>query len=361
MKPVSNLERRVGLIAVIAFQASCGGDASGPGEGATSISANSSTTLSAAPGGAVAELPSVVVRNQSGQPVAGARVTFSVESGGGNVTGGNATTDASGIATVGSWTLGPLNGPNTLVARTGTLPPVTFTATASDVCTTLISHPIGGTSSGQLVTGDCRLTDGTPVDFYSVTVQTTGTYIFTQTASTFDTYLLLFSAAGGLLAINDDVGSDTTRSSIKAILPPGTFVLGANAYWASATGNYSLSSGPSTAHVTACEDAFTVRGITTAQSLQSTDCALNGIFGDEYVMVMTAGQPVTVSMTSTAFDAYLEIHSASSPTILASNDNIDATTTNASVTFTPPASDFYVITARTQTPGTTGGYSLTIQ
>jgi hypothetical protein len=106
---------------------------------------------------------------------------------------------------------------------------------------------------------------------------------------------------------------------------------------------------------------FVLRGITTTQSLQASDCALNGVFGDEYVIVLAAGQSVTVTMSSGAIDSYLEIHPGSSNAILASNDDANATTKNASVTFTPPTTDFYVITARTQAAGQTGAYTLTIQ
>ncbi|HJQ54682.1 MAG TPA: Ig-like domain-containing protein [Gemmatimonadaceae bacterium] len=348
------------LTAVAVFQLSCG-DSSGPGNGPSAMAANSSTELTGAPGSDVFELPSVVVRNQSGQPVAGARVVFSVESGGGSVIGGNVTTDAAGVATVGGWTLGPNLGTNTMVARTGNLPPVTFTAVGSDPCGFAPVHVLGTTSNGQLTLHDCALSDGTFADFYTVNIPTAGTYVFTQAAAHFDTFLALLNATGGVLGLNDDVGTDTTHSSIKAILPAGNFILAANSYWPGATGAYTIASVASSAHVTGCEDAFVVRGITTAQSLQTTDCALNGIFGDEYVIVLDANQPVTVSMSSTNVDSYLEIHAASDLTLLASNDDADGTTKNASLVFTPTARDFYVITARTNTAGATGNYSLVIQ
>ena len=50
--------------------------------------------------------PAVLVRDAGGTPVASVAVTFAVVSGGGSVEGGNATTGADGVATVGSWTLG---------------------------------------------------------------------------------------------------------------------------------------------------------------------------------------------------------------------------------------------------------------
>ena len=348
------------LAAVAVFQMSCG-DSSGPRNGPATISPNSSTSLTGAPGSDVFELPSVVVRNESGEPVAGARVVFSIETGGGSVTGGNTTTDAAGVATVGGWTLGPILGNNTMVARTGNLPPVTFTAVSSDPCGFAPPHVVGSTTTGQLSLQDCELSDGTFADFYSVSVPAAGTYVFTQSAEHFDTFLALLSGGGAVVGLNDDVGTDTTHSSIKAILPAGNFILAANSYWPGATGTYTVSSLASSAHVTGCEDAFVVPGIATSQSLQSTDCTLNGIYGDQYVIVLNANQPVTVSMSSSDIDSYLEIHAAADLTILASNDDADGTTKNASMVFTPTTTDFYVITARTNTAGATGSYSLVIQ
>ena len=58
--------------------------------------------------------PAVRLRDALGNPVAGVNVTF-VPTGGG-VTGGNQITDATGLATVGSWTLGTLAGANILTA-----------------------------------------------------------------------------------------------------------------------------------------------------------------------------------------------------------------------------------------------------
>jgi hypothetical protein len=88
---------------------------------------------SAVVGTAVATAPSVIARDTSNAPVQGIPVTFAVQSGGGNITGASQTTDASGVARVGSWTLGTTAGTNTLTATVAlsgvTLAAVTFTAT----------------------------------------------------------------------------------------------------------------------------------------------------------------------------------------------------------------------------------------
>lgn len=71
--------------------------------------------------------PSVLVTDASGSPLSGIAVIFSVLTGGGTVTEAIQTTNSDGIATVGSWTTGPVEGANTLRAATLTLPGVTFT------------------------------------------------------------------------------------------------------------------------------------------------------------------------------------------------------------------------------------------
>jgi adhesin/invasin len=85
--------------------------------------------------------PAVIATDADGNPVAGAVVTFAVTGGGGTVTGASAVTGADGVATVGSWTLGPAAGANTLSATLGALPPVTFTATGVAGITGIVIQP----------------------------------------------------------------------------------------------------------------------------------------------------------------------------------------------------------------------------
>jgi hypothetical protein len=86
------------------------------------------------PGQAVTIRPAVAVKDATGNGVAGVPVTFEVVSGGGSITGGSTTTNSSGIAEVGSWTLGSA-GPNVLRATAGgsgiSGNPADFTVTAA--------------------------------------------------------------------------------------------------------------------------------------------------------------------------------------------------------------------------------------
>jgi adhesin/invasin len=100
----------------------------------TAISAISPTQLTGTAGGSASPPPSVRVTDARGQPVAGVPVTFAVIDGGGSVAPAVVSTDLTGSATVGLWTLGSRAGTNTLTASasgtSGALSgsPVRFTA-----------------------------------------------------------------------------------------------------------------------------------------------------------------------------------------------------------------------------------------
>lgn len=84
---------------------------------------------SAAVGGDVPVAPAVKLSDAVGHPLPGVAVTFTLASGGGSITGANALTDAAGIATLGSWTLGLVPGPNTLTVSRSGVPSLTLHAT----------------------------------------------------------------------------------------------------------------------------------------------------------------------------------------------------------------------------------------
>jgi|tagenome__1003787_1003787.scaffolds.fasta_scaffold20982425_1 alpha-tubulin suppressor-like RCC1 family protein/5-hydroxyisourate hydrolase-like protein (transthyretin family) len=100
---------------------------------AAQIQANGSTSVQGTVNTAVGTLPAVVVKDASGNPVSGVAVTFAIPTGAGSLTGATATTNASGIATVGSWTLPKTSGQYTLTATATGVPGngVTFTATGT--------------------------------------------------------------------------------------------------------------------------------------------------------------------------------------------------------------------------------------
>lgn len=126
-----------------------------------SMAAASGSTQSATVGTAVPIAPSVIVRDGRGNPVAGIAVTFSIGSGAGTVTGATAITGSTGVATVGSWILGPAAGTQTLVARVNNLPDVVFTATAVPGAASVITA-ISTPNLGSLVVANAQAAPSTP-------------------------------------------------------------------------------------------------------------------------------------------------------------------------------------------------------
>lgn len=116
--------------------AACGsGDTTGPSDGQpdntpASIAVNAGGGETLRVGTAASTPPAVIVKNASGSPIPGVSVTFAVTAGGGSITGASATTNISGVATVGSWTVGADAGTNTLSATVQGLSPVMIAVTA---------------------------------------------------------------------------------------------------------------------------------------------------------------------------------------------------------------------------------------
>jgi YVTN family beta-propeller protein len=132
-------------------------------------------------GTAVPSAPAVKLVDANGAGMAGVVVVFSVTAGGGTVEGGTARTDVNGVAAVTKWTLGPVAGANTLSAKSGDLPAVTFTATglpgAASVLAKTSTDPQFGVVGAQ-VTAPPSVTvkdaNGNPVSGVTVSFSVTG-------------------------------------------------------------------------------------------------------------------------------------------------------------------------------------------
>lgn len=230
----------------------------------------------------------------------------------------------------------------------GTGPP------GNDACTLTIPYTLGANTTGGLADTDCRLFDGSFIDYYSTTL-TSGWYIFDMSAG-FATYLFLRGDDGAVIGIHDDVGHGT-NTTLKALLPAGSYVLGANAYPGS-TGGYTLSSTTDNTDVSNCEVVFVARGTSTAQNLVTSDCDTSTSFSDDYIIFIPSGQSITVTLSSSAFDAFLELYGPEGR--VAVNDNGPAGTA-AIITYTSSSSAFYVIRAESAAGFTTGAYIISVQ
>jgi hypothetical protein len=317
-------------------------------------------------------LPAVMVRDAYGNLVEGVVVAFAVASGGGTVSPSAQTTDASGTARAGAWTLGPAPGVNTLVAEVTGLPAAMFSAVAVDRCADAAPYALGSTVEGNLSPSDCRLPSGLYTDLYAVSASGTTGVRFDMSSSDFSSHVSLSDVNGALVASTPYwCGWDycVGTNSVRVLLGPGAYVAGAGGFGydysdnivGGVVGTYALSSIAVSEDVTGCETVFIVRGVTSAQQIEGTDCTttLRGLsyFSDQFSIQLVQGQPVTISMSSAGFDTFLELRGLDTQV---ANDDFGGTS-NSQITFTPPASGVYVITAGTYRDGITGPYTLAVQ
>ncbi|CAN5363398.1 PQQ-dependent sugar dehydrogenase [soil metagenome] len=131
--------RLVGSLASIAsfaaLLAACSGSGSPSDIGSSTDSSMSivagTDNQTAVAGAAVPLAPGVKLVDSKGAPLSGIAVKFAVATGGGTIQSASVNTDSTGVASAGKWTLGASGGTQTLTATSGSLPVVTFKATAT--------------------------------------------------------------------------------------------------------------------------------------------------------------------------------------------------------------------------------------
>lgn len=117
------------------------------------------------PGFSVPIDPAVRVTDDFGLPVSGETVTFSIESGGGLISGSTPTSNSQGVATIGSWALGTQPGVKelraTLDGADGS--PVIFTAVAEAATDLQVSLELEGPiTAGEPFLYQLTITNGGP-------------------------------------------------------------------------------------------------------------------------------------------------------------------------------------------------------
>jgi hypothetical protein len=110
---------------------------------------------------------------------------------------------------------------------------------------------------------------------------------------------------------------------------------------------------------------FIVKNVSTTQNVEATDCVVgqapNTSYADVFFIFLKAGQSVTVSMSSTAVDSFLN-HVRLDGALVGSNDNKDATgSKDALLVYTATTTNYYAIFTGTKGQPQTGVYTLQVQ
>jgi hypothetical protein len=331
-----------------------------------SIAAVAGNNQFADPGIAVATAPAVRVADVDGNGVSGVAVTFAVDSGGGLITGATQTTDPAGVATVGSWTLGPAAGSNSLIATAEGLTGVSVTFKANgivaDPCRRASSSTIAleATVSGMLEPPDCIFHGGQFHDFYNFTLASQQAVLLSLRSEDFDPTVELFTFIDQRdRGIRSDTVDVRRNATLKAILAPGRYETAASSQRVGATGPYTLQVSVTSPAVESCEVVFVVRGINTTQQLASTDCVDNTerFYGDIFTLWLEAGERVMLTQSSTELEPLLQLYRGSGDLVAAT---VGITPGTAALDFEADATDSYFVVATSAQFLQSGGYTLSI-
>jgi hypothetical protein len=238
-----------------------------------------------------------------------------------------------------------------------------------------MAHVFGTTVTQSLATTDCEIGDGFLFDLYRFTVpQGTGAIRVNEASTAFDAFLLLYDAQGRLVAFSDDSSGTSRNASARVLAAPGTYFVEVSSYDVQETGTYTFSTAAVSQAVAGCadpyvgEEVFVTLGVTTAQEVETTDCAVSPpgaggtYYSDRFLMLLEAGRSATIRMSSTAIDPYLSVYQLTATQILLveENDNGGGGTT-AQVTVNAQDNMVLLVDAGTEPTGQTGAYSLSVQ
>ena len=325
----------------VAAIAACKSDSTAPSATAAAVAASTSPPASATAGVAIAG-PSVIVTNAAGAPAAGVNVNFAVTAGGGSVQYPVATTGADGIASSGAWQIGSA-GTNTLTATVESLPAVSFTTTAQYGAGSQILKRGG---DNQIGFRNTALTNPLTVKVVSAG----GLGIPGQTVT------FTVTSGGGSIA-----GSPAVTDA-SGFASSGAWTMGPTFGKFTVVAQTGTLQTTFTAIVDPCEDrkALAVgQTVTGSLAYDPARCAMAGAADDRYLLT-TGNEAVNISLSSTAFDALLNIWNTAGKIKTATNNNDLAGGTTDSFLRLIAASGTKTVDATTMTAGATGAYTLSV-
>lgn len=302
----------------------------------------------------------VRVNGSDNRPYAGAVVTWTVQQGPSTLESATSTSGSDGIAS-NSVTLGGRGGQTTIVATAGGATPASITVSTIDPCSVLRTLATGATASGTLSSTDCLLNNGILIDYYEFALTTQSGVAIAMNSTSFDTWIDLYDGQGNPVGADDD-GGVGTNSLLRAILPTGQYIVGANSFSPGQTGPYTVQVQQPGIELGDCEVAWVTKGVAVPQQLTTASCpAPDGtvLAADHLLIVLDQGQSLTVNLTSAAFASRVVIYNGNG--FFQTAANATGPGAAASVAFTAPAFDVYVVQLGAVGGATGGAYQVTLQ
>jgi hypothetical protein len=105
-------------------------------------------------------------------------------------------------------------------------------------CDRVRSFSIGSSTSGSLDPGDCRLNDGSAVDYYRVRISSGRNVFVAMSSNVIDPYVAILDEFGSVVA--EEHFGETGYSELTVFLPAGTYYIAASSYAPNDYGSYSV-------------------------------------------------------------------------------------------------------------------------
>lgn len=232
-------------------------------------------------------------------------------------------------------------------------------AGAEGLCEACLAGDVacGGSVSGELSTTDCPFVEGFFVDIWRVELATAQELSAHLRSDAFDAFLFLIAADCRALGSNNDCPEQGPDSCLNVPLSPGVYFLGASSADPGGSGPYVLD--------VACGEAALCRDCvvstlaceeTAVGSLDPDDCILDDDTPiDLFCLELPKQSRVTVTLESTAFDAFLWLYDGSC-FALSSDDDGGGDTDSRLVADLPAGT--YFLGANSFDPDAEGAYEL---
>lgn len=217
---------------------------------------------------------------------------------------------------------------------------------------------LGGIVESGLDNRDSRDARGARVETWELAASEGDLLTITLRSPDFDTWLEVTDNEG-FAAVSDDAPGLGTNSRVSFVAPhDGSYLVAASAYDPAARGAYNLH-----ARVDSADGGAPMQVTAQARgadgALEAGDNQLqSGEFYDQHEFSASAGERVTIELSSSEFDTYLILRG---PETSIDNDDVADGNTNSQIVTTLPASGDYRVLVTSYAPGETGAYTLNVE
>jgi hypothetical protein len=226
---------------------------------------------------------------------------------------------------------------------------------------------VGGTAASALDASDPRMTDESTYEDWTLAARAGERVAVTMTSRAFDTYLTVSGPDGSFVRFDDDGGGGSDAKVVFTAPATGTYTVRANALTKEGAGDYTLrveraAAGdrdtPAPQDVDANARPLRMGG-RVESSLDDRDPRLSdGSHVEPWTLELRQGERVSITMRSSAFDAYLIVAQRGGG--FSRNDDDGGGGSDARVTFTAPEAGTYVVRANSMAAGAAGAYTLEV-